>query len=148
MDGTEIPDKRYFRIGEVARIVGVATHVLRFWEQEFRALRPQKSASGQRVYARRDVERLLLIKRLLKEERYTIEGARKALRERGEDDDAPDTQARPERLREALVNTRDRLTSLLATLDAAEAPAARPHAAAAVTRAVDELTGETEASSG
>lgn len=144
MDGTEIPDKRYFRIGEVARIVGVATHVLRFWEQEFRALRPQKSASGQRVYARRDVERLLLIKRLLKEERYTIEGARKALRERGEDGDEAVAPGRPERLREALVSTRERLAALIATLDGAAAPTT----SAPVTRAVDDVHDESEASQG
>lgn len=144
MDGTEIPDKRYFRIGEVARIVGVATHVLRFWEQEFRALRPQKSASGQRVYARRDVERLLLIKRLLKEERYTIEGARKALRERGEDSDEAAPPGRPERLREALVSTRERLVALIATLDGA----ATPPTSAPVTRAMGEHHDESEASQG
>lgn len=79
----QLPAKLYFRIGEVARILGVPTHVLRFWETEFRSVRPQKSRAGQRVYARKDVERLALIKRLLKEERYTLEGARKYLREKG-----------------------------------------------------------------
>ena len=78
----QIPQKIYFRIGEVARIVDVAAHVIRFWETEFRILRPQKSRTGQRIYARRDVERLVTIKRLLKEERYTIEGARKFLETR------------------------------------------------------------------
>lgn len=130
MDGTEIPDKRFFRIGEVARIVGVAPHVLRFWEQEFRAFRPQKSPSGQRVYARRDVERLVLIKRLVREERYTIEGARKALRDRGDDPDlTADSPCPPDKsvpLREALLFTRAKLTALLAALDSSPTAQATP----------------------
>jgi DNA-binding transcriptional MerR regulator len=76
-----IPDKEYFRIGEVAKLLGVKPYVLRFWETEFPVIRPQKSRSQQRVYRRRDVERLRDIQRLLHEERYTIEGARKRLRE-------------------------------------------------------------------
>jgi len=80
---TPIPDKSYFRIGEVARIVGVKPYVLRYWESEFRAIRPQKSRSQQRLYRRRDVELLLRIKKLLYEERFTIAGARRKLREEG-----------------------------------------------------------------
>ncbi|HEY3356860.1 MAG TPA: MerR family transcriptional regulator [Polyangia bacterium] len=76
-----IPEKAYFRIGEVARILGVKPYVLRFWETEFRVVRPQKTRSQQRVYRRRDVELLREIRRLLYDERYTIEGARKRLRE-------------------------------------------------------------------
>ena len=76
-----IPDKMYFRIGEVARIVGVKPYVLRYWETEFAVLAPSKSGSGQRVYRRIDVERVLLIKHLLYEKRYSIEGARRRLRE-------------------------------------------------------------------
>jgi DNA-binding transcriptional MerR regulator len=76
----EIPsDKLFFRIGEVARIVGVPAHVIRFWETEFEALRPKKSSSRHRMYRRRDVETLLAIKRLLYEEGYTIAGARRRL---------------------------------------------------------------------
>ena len=112
-----LPPKNYFRIGEVARILETPSHVLRYWETEFRAVRPVKSASGQRVYSRRDVERLQLIKRLLRDERYTIEGARRALKERGLDDDA-NVPAQPERLRGALVRARERLTALVVTLDA------------------------------
>jgi DNA-binding transcriptional MerR regulator len=74
-------DKLYFKIGEVAEIVGVAPHVLRYWETEFATLRPQKSRTQQRVYRRRDVATLLRIKRLLYVERFTIAGARKQLRE-------------------------------------------------------------------
>ncbi|MGB1701222.1 MAG: MerR family transcriptional regulator, partial [Nannocystaceae bacterium] len=64
-------DKVFFKIGEVAEIVGVATHVLRYWENEFKSIRPQKSKSQQRVYRRRDVETLLKIKHLLYGEKYT-----------------------------------------------------------------------------
>lgn len=74
-----IPDRLYFRIGEVSRLVGVKPYVLRYWETEFKALAPKKSSTGQRLYRRRDVELLLEIKRLLYEKRFTLEGARKHL---------------------------------------------------------------------
>lgn len=73
----------YYRIGEVSRLVGVAPHVLRYWESEFRSVRPQKSSHGQRVYSKKDVQKLLTIKDLLKSQGFTIEGARKRLREMG-----------------------------------------------------------------
>jgi DNA-binding transcriptional MerR regulator len=72
--------KLYYRIGEVAQIVGVQPHVLRYWETEFRTIRPQKSHKGQRVYSRRDVEKLLKVKDLLKNQGFTIAGAKKKLR--------------------------------------------------------------------
>src|SRR6476661_10864546 len=75
----EIPDKLYFRIGEVARLGGIKPYVLRFWETEFPALDPKKSGTGHRLYRRKDVQLVLEIKRLLYEKRYTIEGARKHL---------------------------------------------------------------------
>jgi len=75
----QIPDKLYFRIGEVARLAGVKAYVLRYWEQEFRALAPRKSGTNRRLYRRKDVELVLEIKHLLHEKRYTIEGARKLL---------------------------------------------------------------------
>lgn len=74
-----LPDKLYFRIGEVSALVGVAPHVLRYWEAEFPGVKPDKSPSGQRVYARRDVLRLLEIHRLVRELGYTFEGARRTL---------------------------------------------------------------------
>ena len=74
-----IPDKQYFRIGEVAEIAEVEPYVLRFWETEFSNLKPQKSKSGQRTYARKDVEQVLLIRDLLYEEGFTIAGARRKL---------------------------------------------------------------------
>ena len=78
----EIPDKLFFRIGEVSHLVGVEAYVLRYWESEFRGLSPRKSSSGQRMFRRKDVELLLQIKHLLYDRKYTIEGARLALLER------------------------------------------------------------------
>ena len=74
-----IPEKLYFRIGEVARLCGVETYVLRFWETEFPTLRPGKSSTGHRLYRRRDVEMVLEIRRLLYAQGFTIDGARKLL---------------------------------------------------------------------
>src|ERR1700674_2977091 len=76
----EIPDKLYFRIGEVARLAGIKPYVLRFWETEFPSLGPRKSGTGHRLYRRKDVELVLEIKRLLYDQRFTIEGARKFLK--------------------------------------------------------------------
>ncbi len=77
----KIPDRLYFRIGDVAELADVKPHVLRYWETEFSVIQPQKSSAGQRVYRRSDVETVLLIKHLLYQERYSIEGARQRLRE-------------------------------------------------------------------
>jgi DNA-binding transcriptional MerR regulator len=77
----QIPDRLFFRIGDVARILGVKTHVLRYWESEFSIVAPRKSGSGQRVYRRADVETLALVRHLLHEERYSLEGARKRIKE-------------------------------------------------------------------
>jgi DNA-binding transcriptional MerR regulator len=79
---TEIPDKLYFRIGDVAKLAGIKPYVLRFWETEFPALGPRKSGTGHRLYRRKDVEMVLEIKRMLYEQRFTIEGARKFLEAR------------------------------------------------------------------
>jgi DNA-binding transcriptional MerR regulator len=76
-----IPDRMYFRIGDVAEIAGVQPYVLRFWEKEFEFLAPVKNAAGQRLYRKGDVESVLLIKRLLYLERYSIEGAKKRIKE-------------------------------------------------------------------
>ena len=76
----QLPDKLYFKIGEVAAIVGVQAYVLRYWESEFSVIRPSKTRSKHRLYRRRDVETLLQIKRLLHDERFTIEGARRRLK--------------------------------------------------------------------
>jgi DNA-binding transcriptional MerR regulator len=74
-------EKRYFRIGEVSRIIGVETYVLRYWESEFPQIRPSRADSNQRTYQRKDLEVLSKIKRLLYEEKLTIEGARRRLKQ-------------------------------------------------------------------
>jgi len=87
----KIPDnKRYFRIGEVSRIIGVEPYVLRYWESEFSQIRPSRADSKQRTYQRKDLEIILEIKRLLYEEKMTIEGARKRLASMRRSGDRPD----------------------------------------------------------
>lgn len=117
----ELPDKLYFKIGEVARIVGVKPYVLRYWETEFSIIRPGKTRSSHRLYRRRDVEALLEIKRLLHQERYTIEGAKKHLKTSAK---APPAEPRPQlhlplgerTYRNALVRIRQDLQALYALL--------------------------------
>ena len=84
-----IPNRLFFRIGDVAELAGVETHVLRFWESEFPRLSPKKTSTGQRQYRRKDVEAVLEIKRLLYDEGYTIAGARKVLRQRAKNKRKP-----------------------------------------------------------
>ncbi|MGD0832158.1 MAG: MerR family transcriptional regulator [Terracidiphilus sp.] len=79
LDAPEIPDRLYFKIGDVARICGVETYVLRFWETQFPQLKPNKSGTGQRLYRRRDVEFAVKIKQLVHTEGYTLAGARQLL---------------------------------------------------------------------
>jgi DNA-binding transcriptional MerR regulator len=109
MTPAELPDKLYFKIGEVARLVGVKPYVLRYWETEFTILRPGKTRSKHRLYRRKDVEMLLEIRRLLYAERYTIEGAKRRLR-----DGAART---PEEPAEALAAVRNELLDLCRLLD-------------------------------
>lgn len=97
----EIPDKLYFRIGEVSRLAGIKPYVLRFWETEFSSLGPKKSGKGHRLYRRKDVELVLEIKRLLYDKRYTIEGARKYLDSRSREI-ADHTSTMPPRSQPAL----------------------------------------------
>ena len=78
----QIPDKLYYKIGEVAEFTGIKTHVLRYWETEFKAIRPNKSRSNQRLYRRQDVDLILHLKDLLYNQGFTIAGARKKLREK------------------------------------------------------------------
>lgn len=100
----DIPDKLYFRIGEVSRLAGVKPYVLRFWENEFPGLGPKKSGTGQRLFRRKDVELVLEIKQLLYEKRYTIEGARKWLETRGKTETAK--SKRPKAVRTAQPDPR------------------------------------------
>ncbi len=107
------PVKLYYRIGEVADIVGVETHVLRYWETKFyTAIRPSKSTRGQRVYSRRDVERLLRVKELLYTQGFTIAGARKQLREPAP---APADAAAP--VKEVLTELRAQVVGFLDELE-------------------------------
>jgi DNA-binding transcriptional MerR regulator len=92
-DRGALPSKLYFRIGEVAGLVGVEPHVLRYWEREFRSIRPTKSAKGQRVYSRRDVENLLRVRELLYGQGFTIAGARRKLRTKGEEGEDVEVEA-------------------------------------------------------
>ena len=102
--GVEIPDKMFFRIGEAAEIVGVEPHVLRYWEGEFK-LRPQRSSSGQRMYRRKDLGKLIQIRRLLHDEGFTIAGARKALSAKAGSDATSSATASPDlgRVKDALT---------------------------------------------
>jgi DNA-binding transcriptional MerR regulator len=111
----QLPAKLYYRIGEVAGIVGVEPHVLRYWETEFRSIRPQKSAKGQRVYTRRDVETLLKVKELLYAHRFTIAGARRKLREGGVEPPGPDDASVEEvqRMRRVLLDIRGEVALLI-----------------------------------
>jgi DNA-binding transcriptional MerR regulator len=98
----EIPDKLYFRIGEVARLAGIKPYVLRFWETEFPSLGPKKSGTGHRLYRRKEVELVLEIKRLLYEKRFTIEGARRSMETRGKGEAARTVKpAKKEKARQA-----------------------------------------------
>ena len=130
-----LPEKLYFRIGEVAELVGVEPHVLRYWEREFRTIRPTKSAKGQRVYSRRDVENLMRVRELLYKEGFTIAGAKKKLVRVGLDVDEeresrPDeSAAQPQgqgpseadavRAYEQLLAMRQEIESFLAEIDLA-----------------------------
>jgi DNA-binding transcriptional MerR regulator len=76
----ELPDKLYFKVGEVSSIVGVPAYVLRFWESEFNKINPKRTSAGQRLYRKKDVELILWIKHLLYEKKFTIEGAKQRLK--------------------------------------------------------------------
>src|SRR5438309_10908802 len=107
-ESPEIPDKLYFRIGEVGALLGVETYVLRYWETEFPSLAPKKSGTGHRLYRRKDVELLLRIKHLLYEKRFTIEGARQSLHA-----DSPKSRApRDTRKQQASLFTQDPLPEI------------------------------------
>jgi DNA-binding transcriptional MerR regulator len=93
---TEIPStKRYFRIGEASRIIGVEPHVLRYWESEFPQIRPQRADSNQRTYQRKDLELILEIKRLLYDEKITIEGVKQRLKNLGKEQTYKDSDHLP-----------------------------------------------------
>lgn len=109
---TTIPDKLYFRIGEVSRLAKLEAYVLRFWEKEFPMLHPVKSNTGHRMYRRKDLELILEIKRLLYQEGFTIEGARKKLRQDVRQQKLQFPRDEPARLKKV----RDELRALIALL--------------------------------
>lgn len=89
LESVPLPDRLYFKIGEVSRIAGIPAYILRYWESEFETLQPKKSRSGQRLYRKKDVEAVLQIKRLLYQEGFTIAGARLKFRASGEEKGQP-----------------------------------------------------------
>jgi DNA-binding transcriptional MerR regulator len=114
---TAAPEKLYYRIGEVESITGVPAYVLRYWESEFKLLRPKKNTAGQRVYRRRDVEMVTRIKTLLYEDRLTLEGAKKRLlAESRKTTEQLDLGLKEATYANALRKIRDRLTTLRARL--------------------------------
>jgi DNA-binding transcriptional MerR regulator len=123
----QIPNKLFFKIGEVCEITDTQPYVLRYWESEFSALAPAKNSSGQRIYRRRDIETILRIKQLLYEEGFTIAGAKKRLEaELTGKADTPssmaalpeaDEEAAADSTRGALKEIRDQLRDLLTLLD-------------------------------
>jgi DNA-binding transcriptional MerR regulator len=114
----EIPDKLYFKIGEVSDLLGVEPYVLRYWETEFTVLSPKKSGTGHRLYRRKDVELLLRIKHLLYEKKFTIEGARQRLHEesRGPKSRPPKTPQRDLFANDPLPEIRRELAGILEML--------------------------------
>src|SRR3954471_102781 len=103
----DIPDKLYFKIGEVSELLGVEAYVLRYWESEFPVLSPKKSGTGHRLYRRKDVELLLRIKHLLYEKRFTIEGARQSLQ-----NDSQKSRAQKETRKQASLFPQDPLPEI------------------------------------
>jgi DNA-binding transcriptional MerR regulator len=141
----KLPDKLFFKIGEVARIVGVRPHVLRYWENEFSALRPMKTRGLHRVYRRKDVELAVLVKHLLHDEGLTMSGAKKRLRELNRDrasepapavEDSRVEASRQVNLSADLLAVRRELAELLKALDRVIDPPARTNAAAPHTMTV------------
>lgn len=127
-----IPDRLYFKIGDVAEICGLETYVLRFWETQFPQLKPNKSGTGQRLYRRRDVEMVLEIKRLVHAEGYTLAGARHALEGSGrrrEQASAAQSSASPansaEEIASIVRNARAELHEIVNLLSATEPMALR-----------------------
>lgn len=106
----KIPDKLYFKIGEVSEISGLPSHVLRFWESEFKKIKPRRTEAGQRSYTRKDIETIFEIKDLLHDKKFTLEGARKYLNARTKPDLLTEKELLAE-LKAELISIRDMLDS-------------------------------------
>ena len=109
---TELPDKLYFKVGEVSTIVEVAPYVLRFWETQFPRIKPKRTTTGQRLYSKNDVELILTIKKLLYEDKFTIQGARKYLK-------SNKSQAADLSIADTLLEIREELKKILDILNEA-----------------------------
>jgi DNA-binding transcriptional MerR regulator len=99
---TEIPDKLYFKIGEVCKITGVEPYILRYWESEFKLIKPYRTKSNQRLYRKKDVEAVLKIRKMLYEQKFTIAGAKKKLKEA-----APQQDTKPQMQMQLPLNLPD-----------------------------------------
>jgi DNA-binding transcriptional MerR regulator len=147
LDSTVIPDRLYFKIGDVAHICAVKTYVLRFWETQFPQLKPNKSGTGQRLYRRRDVEMALEIKRLVHGEGFTLAGARQVLEQshrRIEPQSllplaVEDSGQRLDAVAAALSHARAELREIASQLAAPDPPPVRRHARLVVAPAPSEL---------
>jgi DNA-binding transcriptional MerR regulator len=117
-DEVVIPDKLYFRIGEVANLCRLPAYVLRFWESEFPQLKPVKSSTGQRMYRKRDVESVLHIKQLLYEQGFTISGARQQLRAENKSDKTQSAIPFPSHSPSEIQHIRQGLREILSMLSA------------------------------
>ena len=112
-----IPDKLFFKIGEVADLAGIEQHVLRYWEEEIESLKPKKNKSGQRLYQKKDLELILEIKQLLYAEKFTLAGARKKLKQNKKKEVQLDIAFDREDFIEWKKDIRQDLESILNTLD-------------------------------
>lgn len=111
LDGS-IPDKLYYKIGEVSRITGVKPHVLRYWESEFKEIKPYKSRSLQRLYRKRDIEIILRIKQLLYEDMFTISGAKRKIRDSADKPKQMDLQFNEEAYKKILTEIKRELRGI------------------------------------
>jgi DNA-binding transcriptional MerR regulator len=112
-----IPDKLYYKIGEVSRITGVKPHVLRYWESEFKEIKPYKSRSLQRLYRKRDIELILRIKRLLYEDMFTISGAKRKIRDSADKPRQMELQFNEEAYKKILAEIKRELRGITQSLE-------------------------------
>jgi len=113
----DLPDKLFFKIGEVAEIAGVEQHVLRYWEDEFEILKPNKNKSGQRLYQKKDIEHVLEIKDLLYVDKFTIAGAKQKLKKRKKAQSQLDFGFDRDSVIELKTQIQDELKTILGILD-------------------------------
>ena len=115
--GQQNPNKMFYRVGEVGQLVGVESYVLRYWEKMFPQLRPEKDEAGQRVYTKSDIDTVLRIRNLLYEERYTIDGARKKLKEERKSKSKNTNSEDAQKLLAVLKDVKNTLQEALAILE-------------------------------